>query len=264
MPTNLTAELAQYVPDLLGRISLPMELFQRIRAALAAVAVQGEPQLVEPFVVKYYTDDRYPSIKGNGWDGLRVGDDRDEAEEFVKWLNGRLAAAQPARQGEQRKPLSKILAEARASETYRVESEALEREWQVEQGTDIPLEQLDNLYADVAGASSEIMENMAAEDFGNTVLKYWLAIRAALSAAPSKPINILELMDAVRRHGCQMTNSEILRLIRGGSSEPKVAAYEQAGNAMADAFDRHDLKALNNAVMEYRALRPLAQKEPKT
>ena len=47
---------------------------------------------VEPFVVKHYTSDEYPSIKGNGFDGLRVGDDRQEAEEFVAWVNRRLAA----------------------------------------------------------------------------------------------------------------------------------------------------------------------------
>lgn len=41
----------------------------------------------EPFVVRHYEGDKHPSIKGNGFDGLRVGDDRDEAEAFVKWIN---------------------------------------------------------------------------------------------------------------------------------------------------------------------------------
>ncbi len=44
----------------------------------------------EPFVVKFYSEDGCPSLKGNGFDGLRIGEDREEAEEFVKWLNERL------------------------------------------------------------------------------------------------------------------------------------------------------------------------------
>jgi hypothetical protein len=44
----------------------------------------------EPFVVKHYSEDERPSIKGNGFDGLQVGEDRQEAEEFIAWLNARL------------------------------------------------------------------------------------------------------------------------------------------------------------------------------
>lgn len=50
---------------------------------------------VEGFVVRHYIYDEGPTIKGNGFDGLRVGDDRDEAEEFVRWVNAALAQ-QPA------------------------------------------------------------------------------------------------------------------------------------------------------------------------
>jgi len=44
----------------------------------------------EHFVVKHYTSEEGPVIKGNGFDGLRIGEDREEAEDFVKWVNARL------------------------------------------------------------------------------------------------------------------------------------------------------------------------------
>ena len=46
----------------------------------------------EPFVVKHYTADLRPTIKGNGFDGLEIGESREEAEEFVAWVNARIAA----------------------------------------------------------------------------------------------------------------------------------------------------------------------------
>jgi hypothetical protein len=45
---------------------------------------------VEPFVVRHYAGEIRPSIKGNGFDGLEVGETREEAEAFVAWLNERL------------------------------------------------------------------------------------------------------------------------------------------------------------------------------
>ena len=45
---------------------------------------------IEPFVVKHYGEDPFPTIKGNGFDGLQVGATREDAEDFVKWLNERL------------------------------------------------------------------------------------------------------------------------------------------------------------------------------
>lgn len=45
---------------------------------------------VEPFVVKQYVSEERPCIKGNGFDGLSVGDDREEAQQFVSWVNAKL------------------------------------------------------------------------------------------------------------------------------------------------------------------------------
>jgi hypothetical protein len=42
---------------------------------------------MEHFVVKHYVGDAHPSIKGNGFDGLTIGDKRVDAEEFVSWVN---------------------------------------------------------------------------------------------------------------------------------------------------------------------------------
>jgi hypothetical protein len=45
----------------------------------------------EFFVVKHYSADERPTIKGNGFDGLEVGTDREDAEEFIKWVNARIS-----------------------------------------------------------------------------------------------------------------------------------------------------------------------------
>jgi len=42
---------------------------------------------VEKFIVKHYSSDKHPSIKGNGFDGTLVGDDREDAEEFIGFVN---------------------------------------------------------------------------------------------------------------------------------------------------------------------------------
>lgn len=58
---------------------------------------EPEPESVaEPFVVRHYIGDERPIIKGNGFDGLEVGLYRDEAEQFVSWINARIATP-PAR-----------------------------------------------------------------------------------------------------------------------------------------------------------------------
>lgn len=49
------------------------------------------PVRIYPFVVKHYSLDKHPTLKGNGFDGLTIGDDRSEAEAFVQWVNDRLA-----------------------------------------------------------------------------------------------------------------------------------------------------------------------------
>ena len=56
-------------------------------------AAKGNGQeAVEPFVVRHYSGDERPMIKGNGFDGLSVGDERQEAEGFVSWINKRLSS----------------------------------------------------------------------------------------------------------------------------------------------------------------------------
>ena len=42
----------------------------------------------EQFVVKHYVSDLQPTIKGNGFDGLSIGYDREEAEDFITFVNG--------------------------------------------------------------------------------------------------------------------------------------------------------------------------------
>jgi hypothetical protein len=66
----------------------------RLEAAERKAALPASARSVEPFVVKQYNDDPHPSIKGNGFDGLTLGDYRDEAETFVNWINERLTAPQ--------------------------------------------------------------------------------------------------------------------------------------------------------------------------
>ena len=61
----------------------------RARDLLAQPEPEG-PDGVHPFVVRHYTDDERPSIKGNGFDGLEIGEDRQEAEEFIAWINKRI------------------------------------------------------------------------------------------------------------------------------------------------------------------------------
>lgn len=46
--------------------------------------------MTEKFVVRHYVGDERPIIKGNGFDGLEIGSSREEAEEFIAWVNARL------------------------------------------------------------------------------------------------------------------------------------------------------------------------------
>jgi hypothetical protein len=43
--------------------------------------------MTEYFIVKHYTNDPHPCIKGNGFDGLTIGNYREEAEEFISFVN---------------------------------------------------------------------------------------------------------------------------------------------------------------------------------
>lgn len=48
----------------------------------------------EQFIVKHYSEDERPTIKGHGFDGLVIGDDRQEAQDFVDYLNTMLRQQQ--------------------------------------------------------------------------------------------------------------------------------------------------------------------------
>ncbi len=48
----------------------------------------------ELFAVKHYNDDERPIIKGNFFDGLAVGEDREDAEAFIEWVNARIDGLQ--------------------------------------------------------------------------------------------------------------------------------------------------------------------------
>lgn len=41
---------------------------------------------LDKFIIKQYENEK-PIIKGNGFDGLEIGDDRQEAEEFISFVN---------------------------------------------------------------------------------------------------------------------------------------------------------------------------------
>jgi hypothetical protein len=64
------------------------ELVDLMLAGIACAGLAEQP--VGPFVVRHYTNDERPSIKGNGFDGLEIGEDRQEAEEFIAWINKRI------------------------------------------------------------------------------------------------------------------------------------------------------------------------------
>jgi len=52
--------------------------------------------MMEKFVVRHYACDERPIIKGNGFDGLEVGEDREEAEEFIEFVNRIIQKCQEA------------------------------------------------------------------------------------------------------------------------------------------------------------------------
>lgn len=91
---RMADELDEYRQLLLDDRSVTHRLADEARAALAEPEPEGptmfKPDGVHPFVVRHYSDDERPSIKGNGFDGLEVGEDRQEAEEFIARINARL------------------------------------------------------------------------------------------------------------------------------------------------------------------------------
>jgi len=42
---------------------------------------------MEKFIIKHYSSDERPIVKGFGFDGLEIGEDREEAEEFIQFIN---------------------------------------------------------------------------------------------------------------------------------------------------------------------------------
>lgn len=42
---------------------------------------------MKSFAVKHYVGTERPIIKGNGFDGLEIGEDREEAEDFIRFIN---------------------------------------------------------------------------------------------------------------------------------------------------------------------------------
>jgi hypothetical protein len=84
---TLPREVAEHLTKMLEEI--PLDLSERDCAALTALRTALAAPQPEPFVVKHYTADLRPTIKGNGFDGLEIGISREEAEEFVAWVNAR-------------------------------------------------------------------------------------------------------------------------------------------------------------------------------
>ena len=48
---------------------------------------------MEHFTVKHYIGDSRPTLKGNGFDGLEVGRTREDAQDFVTFLNAAIREA---------------------------------------------------------------------------------------------------------------------------------------------------------------------------
>jgi len=43
--------------------------------------------MIEKFSIKHYSETDRPIVKGNGFDGLEIGLDRYEAEQFINFIN---------------------------------------------------------------------------------------------------------------------------------------------------------------------------------
>lgn len=96
--TDFRALCVELVNELHGyKVAHPnhdTDLIDRARAALAepeSASLEQGVQQMHPFVVRHYIEDERPTIKGNGFDGLEIGEDRKEAEAFVAWINEKLA-----------------------------------------------------------------------------------------------------------------------------------------------------------------------------
>ena len=90
----LCVELLNWADKTSAHYYAPPEVLVRAHAELAepeSASLEQGVQQMQPFVVKHYTEDERPTIKGNGFDGLEIGEDREEAEAFVAWINEKLA-----------------------------------------------------------------------------------------------------------------------------------------------------------------------------
>jgi len=77
---------------------------------------------MEDFVVKQYIDERV-TIKGNGFDGLEIGDTREDAQEFIDFVNKEIKELEEKLKESERK--NRRLSEA--MEMYKVASQYLLR-----------------------------------------------------------------------------------------------------------------------------------------
>jgi hypothetical protein len=44
-------------------------------------------EYMDKFIVRHYVSDKHSIIKGNGFDGTTVGDEREDAEDFIGFIN---------------------------------------------------------------------------------------------------------------------------------------------------------------------------------
>ena len=42
---------------------------------------------MDKFIVKHYSKDEQPILKGNGFDGLKIGEDKEDSEDFINFIN---------------------------------------------------------------------------------------------------------------------------------------------------------------------------------
>jgi hypothetical protein len=64
--------------------------------AAANASPAPAPSHPEPFDVRRFSTDARPFIRGNGFDGLELGENLEEANKFISWINARLSLLAPA------------------------------------------------------------------------------------------------------------------------------------------------------------------------
>jgi hypothetical protein len=71
--------------DFVDRASDIVELVESAKE-INELQNKGDKKMIENFIVKHYHG-QSPTIKGNSFDGLEIGEDREEAEEFISFVN---------------------------------------------------------------------------------------------------------------------------------------------------------------------------------